>query len=152
MRPTFEETLAELIRPEVEALGCSLWGLASPSKGQRRVIRIYIDGPDGVTIDQCARTSRQVSLLLEVEDIIPGAFILEVSSPGLDRRFFDTAQMADYVGSQVTALLHEARDSKRKVTGTLARVGDGEFTLDEDGQETTLAWIDIKEVRLVPEF
>ncbi|WP_285907054.1 ribosome maturation factor RimP [Pseudodesulfovibrio pelocollis] len=152
MRPTFEETLAELIRPEVEALGCRLWGLSSPSKGQRRIIRIYIDGPDGVTIDQCAQVSRQVSLLLEVEDIIPGAFILEVSSPGLDRRFFDTAQMADYVGSPVTALLHEARDGRRKVTGTLVRVGDGEFTVSENGQETTLAWIDLKEVRLVPEF
>jgi len=152
MRPTFEETLAELIRPEVEALGCQLWGLSSPSKGQRRIIRIYIDGPDGVTIDKCAEVSRQVGLLLEVEDIIPGAFILEVSSPGMDRRFFSTAQMDDYTGSRITALLHEARDGRRKVTGILARVGDAEFTVDEDGQETTLAWNDLKEVRLVPEF
>jgi ribosome maturation factor RimP len=152
MRLTFEEKLAELIRPEVEALGCTLWGLTSPSKGQRRIIRIYIDGPDGVTIDQCAQVSRQVSLMLEVEDIIPGAFILEVSSPGLDRRFFNTAQMADYVGRQMTALLHEAQDGRRKVTGTLTRAGQGEVTLDEGGHETTLAWDDLKEVRLVHEF
>jgi ribosome maturation factor RimP len=156
MRLTFEETLADMIRPEVEGLGCTLWGLASPSKGERRIIRIYIDGPDGVTIDQCAKVSRQVSLLLEVEDIIPGAFILEVSSPGLDRRFFSTAQMADYVGRQVTALLYEAREGRRKVTGVLKSIGadaDQEtFTLDEGGQDVTLAWNDLKEVRLVHEF
>ncbi|MUM76056.1 ribosome maturation factor RimP [Pseudodesulfovibrio sp. F-1] len=152
MRPTFEDTLAELIRPEVEAIGCRLWGLTSPSKGQRRIIRIYIDGHDGVTIDQCAEVSRQVGLLLEVEDIIPGAFILEVSSPGMDRRFFSTAQMNDYTGSQVAALLHEARDGRRKVIGTLVRVDETEFTVKEDGQETTLAWNDLKEVRIVPEF
>lgn len=156
MRPTFEETLADIIRPEVEGLGCTLWGLASPSKGERRIIRIYIDGPDGVTIDQCAKVSRQVSLLLEVEDIIPGAYILEVSSPGLDRRFFSTAQMADYVGRQVTALLYEARDGRRKVTGVLKGIGPDadrkEFTLDEGGQDVTLSWNDLKEVRLVHEF
>ncbi|ADU63148.1 MAG: ribosome maturation factor RimP [Pseudodesulfovibrio sp.] len=156
MRPTFEDTLADIIRPEVEGLGCTLWGLASPSKGERRIIRIYIDGPDGVTIDQCAKVSRQVSLLLEVEDTIPGAYILEVSSPGLDRRFFSTAQMADFVGKQVTALLYEARDGRRKVTGVLksigADAGQESFTLDEGGQDVTLAWNDLKEVRLVHEF
>jgi ribosome maturation factor RimP len=152
MRLTFEETLAELIRPEVEGLGCHLWGLTSPSKGQRRIIRIYIDGPEGVTIDQCAQVSRQVSLMLEVEDIIPGAFILEVSSPGLDRRFFSAEQMADYVGKPVTALFNETSGGRRKVTGTLKAIGKDAFTLDEDGQETTLAWNELKEVRLVHEF
>jgi ribosome maturation factor RimP len=152
MRLTFEEKLAELIRPEVEGLGCRLWGLTSPAKGQRRIIRIYIDGPDGVTIDQCAQVSRQVGLMLEVEDIIPGAFILEVSSPGLDRRFFSADQMADYMGRQATALLYEAQDGRRKITGAIKGIGKDEFTLDENGQDVTLAWNDLKEVRLVHEF
>lgn len=149
---TFEETLTELIRPEVEALGVELWGLTSPSKGKKRVIRIYVEGPDGATIDQCASVSRQVGLMLEVEDIIPGAFVLEVSSPGLDRRFFSTAQMADYVGRKLTAQTYEAIEGRRKFTGELKNFEENAFTLEIDGESVTLHWPDLKEVRLVHEF
>ncbi|QGY41618.1 ribosome maturation factor RimP [Pseudodesulfovibrio cashew] len=152
MPGTFEETLAELIRPEVEALGCGLWGLTAPTKGKKRIIRIYIECEDGATIDKCAEVSRQVGIMLEVEDIIPGAFTLEVSSPGLDRRFFSTEQMSDYVGKQVTAQTYEPLDGRRKFTGALKEAGDGKFTLDIDGEDVTLHWTDLKRVNLVYEF
>ncbi len=149
---TFEETLTELIRPEVEALGVELWGLTSPSTGKKRVIRIYVDGPDGATIDQCASVSRQVGLMLEVEDIIPGAFILEVSSPGLERRFFSTAQMEKYVGRKMLAKTYEAIDGSRKFTGELKGYDENAFTLDVDNEDVTLDWTAVKDVRLVHEF
>lgn len=152
MPQTFEETLAELIRPEVEGLGCTLWGLTSPSKGKKRIIRIYIENEGGATIDKCAEVSRQVGLMLEVEDIIPGAFILEVSSPGLDRRFFSTEQMKDYMGKKMCAQTYEAFDGRRKFTGELKTVGNDDFTLVVDGEDVTLHWTDLKEVRLVHEF
>lgn len=152
MRQTFEEQLTELVRPEVEGLGCTLWGLTSPTKGKKRIIRIYIDGKDGATIDKCAEVSRQVGLMLEVEDIVPGAFTLEVSSPGLDRRFFSTEQMSDYVGRKVRAQTHDPIEGRRKFTGELMGFGDDEFTVAIDGENVTLNWTDIKEVRLVHEF
>jgi len=152
MRQTFEEKLTDIIRPEVEGLGCRFWGLSSPSKGKKRIVRIYIDGDKGATIDQCAKVSRQVGLMLEVEDIIPGAFTLEVSSPGLDRRFFATEQMHDYVGKKLTVQTYDAIDGQRKFTGELAEVADTAFTLDIDGEKTTFDWPDVKEVRLVHEF
>ena len=152
MRQTFEETLTELIRPEVEGLGCTMWGLTSPTQGQKRIIRIYIEGEGGATIDKCAQISRQVGLMLEVEDIIPGAFTLEVSSPGLDRRFFSTKQMRDYMGRKMTAKSYEAIEGRRKFTGELKEVGEDNFTLDIDNEDVTLHWMDLKEVRLVHEF
>ncbi len=152
MRHTFEDTLTELIRPEVEGMGCTLWGLTAPTKGTKRIIRIYIDGEDGVTIDQCAGVSRQVGLMLEVEDIIPGAFTLEVSSPGLDRRFFSMAQLRDYVGRKISALAYEAIEGHRKFTGELTQCEDDAFSLVVDGEPISLAWADLKEVRLVHEF
>ena len=152
MRHTFEETLTELIRPEVEGLGCTLWGLSSPNKGSKRIIRIYIEGEGGATIDKCAQVSRQVGLMLEVEDIIPGAFILEVSSPGLERRFFSTEQMNDYMGKKMTAKAYEAIDGQRKFTGELKSTKKDAFTLTVDGEDVTLHWTDLKEVRLVHEF
>jgi len=152
MRRTFEETLTELIRPEVEALGCTLWGLNSPTHGTKRIVRIYIEGEGGATIDKCAHVSRQVGLMLEVEDIIPGAFTLEVSSPGLERRFFSTEQMRDYMGKKMKAKTYEAVEGRRKFIGELKSIGEGNFTLDIDNEDVTLYWTDLKEVRLVHEF
>lgn len=152
MRRNFEETLTELIRPEVEALGCTLWGLTAPNKGKKRIVRIYIEDEGGATIDKCAKVSRQVGLMLEVEDIIPGAFTLEVSSPGLDRRFFSTDQMREYMGKKLTAQTYDVFDGRRKFTGELKKVEDDAFTLEMDGEDVTLHWTDIKDVRLVYEF
>ncbi|QJB57358.1 ribosome maturation factor RimP [Pseudodesulfovibrio sp. zrk46] len=152
MRQTFEEKLTELIRPEVEGLGCTLWGLTAPTKGNKRIVRIYIEGEGGATIDKCAKVSRQVGLMLEVEDIIPSAFTLEVSSPGLDRRFFSVEQMESYVGKKITAHAYEAVEGRRKFTGELKGIDNDSFTLEIDGEDETLYWTDLRDVRLVYEF
>lgn len=152
MRKTFEDTLAEILRPEVEGLGFEFWGLTSPASGKKRVVRIYIDGPDGVTVDQCARISRQAALMLEVEDIIPGAFTLEVSSPGLERRFFTPEQMRAYLGKKIDVHLHEARDSRKKFKGELTGVEADTITLNVDNENFDFDWISVKEARLVHEF
>jgi len=152
MPKTFEETLTELIRPEVEGLGCTLWGLTAPNKGKKRIVRIYIEDEGGATIDRCAKVSRQVGLMLEVEDIIPGAYTLEVSSPGLDRKFFSTAQMREYMDKKVSAQTHEAFDGRRNFAGPIKKVEEDNFTLDVDVEDVTLYWSDVKDVRLVYEF
>jgi len=152
MRQTFEEMLSEIIRPEVEGLGYQFWGLTSPASGKKRVIRIYIDGPDGVNIDQCAKVSRQVGLMLEVENTIPGAFTLEVSSPGLERRFFSSSQMSDYVGRQIDVKLIDVIDGRRRFKGELTGIKGDTFTLAVDNENIDFAWLSIKEARLVHDF
>ena len=152
MRQTFEEMLSEIIRPEVEGLGYRLWGISSPPTGKRRIVRIYVDGPDGVHIDQCARVSRQVSLMLEVDNIIPGAFVLEVSSPGLERRFFAPDQLVDYIGKEIFVKLFEAIDGCRKFKGKVAGVKDNTITLSVDNETIDFVWHSIKEARLIHKF
>jgi ribosome maturation factor RimP len=152
MRQTFEEMLSDVIRPEVENLGYVFWGLSSPSSGKKRVVRIYIDAPGGVNIDQCAEVSRQVGLMLEVEDVIPGAFVLEVSSPGLERIFFAPAQLADYVGRKVDVLLFEPMGDRRKFKGELAGVAGDTVTVNVDDQAVNFDWTAIKKITLVHEF
>ncbi|WP_243547073.1 ribosome maturation factor RimP [Pseudodesulfovibrio tunisiensis] len=149
---SFEQQLTDLIRPEVESLGHVFWGLTAPSAGKKRIVRIYIDNPDGVTIDQCAKVSRHVGLILEVEDIVPGAYTLEVSSPGFERRFFTLEQMADYVGREVTVKLHDPRDGQRNFKGGLVRIDPEGPVLDIEGDEMFLEWEDVKEARLVHNF
>ncbi|WP_207262460.1 ribosome maturation factor RimP [Desulfovibrio sp. Huiquan2017] len=152
MRQTFEEMLSDMIRPEVENLGYVFWGLTSPASGKKRVVRIYIDAPGGVNIDQCAEVSRQVGLMLEVEDVIPGAFNLEVSSPGLERPFFAPAQLADYMGRKMDVLLFEPEDGRRKFKGELAGIAGDTVAVNVDDQVKNFDWTAIKKITLVHEF
>ncbi len=152
MRQTFEEMLSDMIRPEVENLGYVFWGLSSPASGKKRVVRIYIDHPDGVNIDQCAEVSRQVGLMLEVEDVIPGAFTLEVSSPGLERPFFRPAQMVGYMGRTVDLVLTEPVGERKKFKGELTAVDGDTVTLKIENETMDFDWPSVKKATLVHEF
>src|SRR5690554_4251416 len=96
-----EQVLQELVAPAVEALGFELWGLEYHSRNRQTLLRIFIDGPDGVTVDDCAAVSRQISAVMDVEDPIAGEYTLEVGSPGLDRPLYTLEQFQRYVGEPV---------------------------------------------------
>ena len=95
------EQIEEMIEPVVNGLGCQLWGIEKLSQGKYSVLKIYIESEKGIDVDDCARVSRQVSALLDVEDPFKGNYTLEVSSPGLDRRLFKLNQFDSYKGAQV---------------------------------------------------
>lgn len=110
--------------------------------------------PEHVSIDQCAHLSRRLGLALEVEDIFPDAYVLEISSPGLERPFFTCAQLKPYIGRDITCTLTqpvEAAPNRRNFTGTLTGVDDDAFTLslDDNAQSVTLAWKLVKKARLI---
>src|SRR5690606_22966564 len=80
----------------VEALAYRCWGIEFPSQGRHSLLRVYLDHPDGVSVDACATVSRQASAVLDVEDPISGDYTLEVSAPGMDRPLFTLEQYAAY--------------------------------------------------------
>ena len=121
MTEPIAEKITTLATPLAAALGLSLWGVEVAFGGQS-VVRIFAEGENGVTIDQCAELSRLLGLTLEVEDILPGAYVLEVSSPGLERTFFTEEQLARAVGRQVEITLYLPLDvvaGRRKFRGEL---------------------------------
>jgi len=85
----------------VEALGFQLWGIEYVQAGNHSVLRVFIDGENGINIEDCANVSRQVSAVLDVEDPISTEYTLEVSSPGVDRPLFTAEQYASYIGEDV---------------------------------------------------
>ena len=85
---TLEQNLQEMLQGAVEDLGCELWGIECQRTGRFMTVRLFIDKEGGVTVDDCADVSRQVSAILDVEDPIADKYNLEVSSPGLDRPLF----------------------------------------------------------------
>lgn len=144
------ERLLEILEPVVEGLGYELLEIEFQPRGRDGLLRLYIDQPAGVTLDDCERVSNQVSAVLDVEDPIPGAYALEISSPGLDRPLRTAAHFAAAVGSQVRIELHLPRDGRKRFTGALLAAADGNLLVEVDGTPYTLALNDVGKARIVP--
>jgi len=99
--------------------------------GKARMLRIVIDKPGGVTHEDCASLSREVSTILDVEDVVPGAsYVLEVSSPGLDRKLFRAADYERFTGSRVKLTTRQPINGNRFFEGRLEKFQQGRLTLD----------------------
>ena len=98
--------------------------------GKARMLRIVIDKPAGVTHEDCANVSREVGTILDVEDAIPGAYTLEVSSPGLDRKLIRPADYERFTGSRVKLTTQQPVNGNRHFEGRLESFEQGRLTLD----------------------
>ena len=116
------QTIQEMITPSVEALGYELWGVELVSAGKYSTLRIYIESDKGITVDDCATVSHQVSGILDVEDPITTRYTLEVSSPGVDRPLFTKPQFERYIGQFVRIRLHVPFENRRKFAGVLTGI------------------------------
>ncbi|NNM52839.1 MAG: ribosome maturation factor RimP [Pseudomonadales bacterium] len=146
------ERLAELVRPAVTACHVELWGVDFFQQGRRSVLRVYIDAEAGVTVDQCAQVSHQVSGILDVEDPIAGEYVLEVSSPGWDRPLYNLDQCSRYIGSMVNLRLTLPLAGRRRFKGTLLRVNaDGVLVLRVDDQDVEVPFAHVDKANLVAE-
>ncbi len=146
------DRLNEMVRPVVVALGCELWGIEHLSRGRHSTLKIYIDSEKGVDIEDCARVSRQVSSLLDVEDPLKGEYTLEVSSPGLGRRLFSPDQYAVFAGSEVNIRLKRPYEGKRRYSGRLCGVEGDEIILDVGDEKILFPIEEIERANVVPEL
>ncbi|MDG2460244.1 MAG: ribosome maturation factor RimP [Luminiphilus sp.] len=139
-----ESLLTQLLRPTVEDMGYVLWGIELISPGRRPTVRVYIDADAGISVDDCAQVSHQVSGVLDVEDPIKGEYTLEVSSPGVDRLLFEPAQYEPYVGEMVDIRLRLPVEGRRRFRGTLIGT-DGELlvvSIDEEAFSLPMRSVD----------
>ncbi len=122
--------------------------------GRRGVLRIYIDKPGGITHAHCETVSKQVSTILDVEDVVPGgAYSLEVSSPGLDRKLVRPADYERFKGSKANVKLLAPRAGRKQFTGRLGGLQGDEILLElAEGETTRIALEDIRTARLVVEL
>ena len=149
---TLEQKLQDLLQGSVEDLGCELWGIECQRVGRYLTVRLFIDKEGGVTVEDCADVSRQVSAVLDVEDPIADKYNLEVSSPGLDRPLFTFAQYTRYIGQEIVVHLRIPVADRRKWQGELAKIEDDMITLIVDKQEQILAFGNIQKANVVPKF
>lgn len=147
-----QELLQSLIAPVVASLNCELWALEYLTQGRYTTLRIFIDGPNGVSLEDCEKVSRQVSAVLDVEDPIDGEYTLEVSSPGLDRALFTPAHYARFVGEDVNVRLRIARDGRRRFKGKIVSVTDSDVVLLVEGTEIQMPVDAIDKANIEPNF
>ena len=148
--------IAALLAPTVGSLGLELLGVEYLPAPGGAVLRLYIDTPEGderaVGIEDCEATSREVSAQLDVEDPITGNYTLEVSSPGVDRPLFTTAQFERYAGQVAKVTMKLPMDGRRRLQGTILRADGDMVVFDVDGTEMAVAIDNIEKARLVPDW
>lgn len=144
--------LQEMLGPTVVAMGYELWGIEHQSRGREVLLRVYIDSENGITVDDCALVSHQLSGVLDVEDPIAGEYRLEVSSPGMDRPLFTLEQFRRFVGSDVKVRLRSAFDGRRKFSGRLMAVEEEDVVVAVDEHEYLLPLEQIEKANIVPRF
>jgi ribosome maturation factor RimP len=149
---TLEQRLTELLDAPTVALGYELWGIEFIRAGKHSTLRVYIDHANGISVDDCAAVSHQVSALLDVEDPITTEYYLEVSSPGMDRPLLKPEHFARYIGQVATVTLRMAVNNRRKYKGTIKQVEREMITLTIDGKDEILAFANIQQANLIPNF
>jgi ribosome maturation factor RimP len=141
--------------------------------GKARMLRVFLDksaaGTDplaGVTHEHCAKFSREFGTILDVEDVMPGSYTLEVSSPGLDRKLVKAADFQRFTGSRVKLTTRQPVDNNRHFEGRLEKFDDGRLTLDLSvashksrkkmgeaaGQKIEIEFANVEKANLVPEI
>jgi ribosome maturation factor RimP len=148
MSATLRERLIVLIEPLLERLGYELVELEYSTGRTSAVVRLFIDRPEGIRVEDCERASRETAALLDVEDPIPTAYTLEVSSPGFDRVLRKPAHFVRFAGERVLVELKVPRAGRRRYTGTLVAVNDVGITLEVDKEKVEVPFVEIGKARL----
>ena len=145
------DELASLLGPTIERLGYELSDLEANLGGKGGVVRIFIDHPDGISLDDCEKVSLAVSAMLDIEDPLPGKYNLEVSSPGLDRKLTKVEHFQRFEGETLKVTMRFPIEGRRRFRGTLVSSDDESIVVEVDGESHSLPLTMIDTARLVPD-
>lgn len=154
MKPEeIEGRIRPLAEPVAEGLGVELVAVDYTSEHGRKILRVYIDKPGGITVDDCEKLSRELGTVLDVEDPIPQSYNLEVSSPGLDRPLKTEKDFERFAGRRAKIRTRTPVDGRRNFKASIDSVGAGVVQVtDFDGKKFSIAVSEIEKAKLEIEF
>ena len=114
--------IKEILAKDIHSLGCEIWGIEFFGKQKNQTLRIYIDNKNGISIEDCEKVSKHVIKLLDVEGDFSNKYLLEVSSPGLERKFFSENQYQRYIDCDIKVRYLNDLNKKITITGILSEV------------------------------
>ncbi|HDZ23605.1 MAG TPA: ribosome maturation factor RimP [Desulfobacteraceae bacterium] len=148
---TITDQITMLVEPVLEEMGFELIDVEYFGPGGRRVLRVYMDRPGGVSLDDCARVSREIGVLIDVKDLIPERYVLEVSSPGLNRRLKREKDFAWAMGKKVKVRMKTPVEGRRNFTGRLIEMQEGTIAVEVEKGKAVLPIHGIEKANLVYE-
>ena len=141
-----------IVEPVIERHECFLWGIEILRGKKRPTLRIYIESVEGATIDDCENVSRDLNYEIDLDSPLGEDYVLEVSTPGIERRFFKQDQLLEYLGEDLKVKLREPLEGVKNINGTLVDCNENFFVLESDKLEYKLDFSDIDVCRLDPNF
>jgi ribosome maturation factor RimP len=150
---TLEARIRELAEQVAESMGMEVVLAEVKGEGNRSIVRAYIDQPGGITLDDCERFSKRFSITLDVEDWIPFAYTLEVSSPGVNRPLVKESDFRRFAGQNAKVRTRLPVEGQRNFRGTIMGVGEGRLELEvAPGKKIGIALMDIEKANLIADL
>jgi ribosome maturation factor RimP len=144
--------ISQLIEPILDEMGVELVDIEYLSSHGRWIVRIYVDKDGGITVDDCARVSREIDEIIEIKNIIHHAYVLEVSSPGLNRPLKKEKDFKGAVGKKIKARISVPLKGRRHFTGYLTDFRNDTLYLEVENKPLSLSRRDVEKANLVYEF
>ena len=141
--------LKEILTEDIRSLGCDIWGIEFFGKYKNQTLRIYIDNKEGISVEDCEKVSKHVIKLLDVENDFSNKYFLEVSSPGLDRKFFSEDQYYSYIGCIIKVRYINDLNKKISVKGIMSKVSTEGLTIESRGKDHKVPFSSIIQANLI---
>ena len=143
-----KEHIETLIRKDIEALGCDIWGLELIGSITNPTLRVIIDNDKGITIRDCEKVSKHISKVIESNKLYSNSLILEVSSPGIDRKFFNKEQYINYLGRVIKVRYRNEQMEYKSVKGFLRGVSKEAIVIEVNNEESFISFEAIEKANL----
>ena len=143
-----KEHIETLIRKDIEALGCDIWGLELIGSITNPTLRVFIDNDKGITIRDCEKVSKHISKVIESNALYSNSLILEVSSPGIDRKFFNKEQYINYLGRVIKVRYRNEQMEYKSVKGFLRGVSKEAIVIEVNNEESFISFEAIEKANL----
>ncbi|MEW6661209.1 MAG: ribosome maturation factor RimP [Bacillota bacterium] len=152
MKTSIASRIQELVRPVVEEQGYELVDVEYAKEGKNWFLKLYIDQPDGIQLDDCEKVSKAVDLLLDEHDLIPHRYYLEVSSPGIERPLKTKKDFERFAGTKVKVNTYSPVEGKKNFSGLLLGLEDGAVVIETEDSKISIPLDLISIAHLAAEF
>ena len=145
-----QNTIENTVAAALQGQGVELVDLIIQNQGRKKLLQFFVDKEGGVTLDDCAALTDKIDSILEMENLIDGAYILEVSSPGIKRALKKPAHFKKFINQRVRVIVKTPIEGRGFFTGTIASADDNGFVLDDGTTQFNFKYADVKKVNLDP--
>ena len=144
------QTIEQTVAAALEVKNVELVDLIIQNQGRKKLLQFFVDKAGGITLDDCSALTDTIDSILEMENLMEGAYILEVSSPGVKRALKKPAHFKKFVGERIRVVVKTPIEGRGFFTGQLASADDAGFVLDDGTTQFKFKYDEVKKVNLDP--